>query len=553
MGARPLFQPQPLPPSPEREPGRATPLTLVRSSVSAVAEPERLGLLERLVLVAACLLGTFVRVAGVGGVALQGDEDLAVPYVERGYGAVLTSFDGRKLHAGFAFLQRVSCDLFGETVLAYRLPAIVAGLFGLWLLYPLGRRFVGARPAFVATLVLALQPLHVYYSRFARGYSLVFLLVLLLVAALERAHAGGKRRAWIAAALVAGVLPWVQLSAGGAVALVAVASVLWGARNGSWRAPCLAFGGAALLCLALYAPALDGFRAYLERLSASGARRGPELGALAESFGGTRLGGPLLLAASLLASGAILATRWNARVLLAAAVLGGPLALALLRPSGGESAYSRYLLGSLAPMLLVSAWGLFALLRRFAPRAERVGPALGVVFLAYQSFAGPSDLVARHGAFSNSVASALLPRPVYDAPWAGMPALYRQLRAAPGPLVVVEFPYVDEAALLLRDYQRQHGKTVWVGLDKGRGGLFARAPYCPLFDAQRLHEADWLVIHLDLASEVRAYLAFAGVTEARVRADDLHELTPVMLEQFGEPDYRDERVWAWELGHEPGP
>jgi hypothetical protein len=88
---------------------------------------------------------------------------------------------------------------------------------------------------------------------------------------------------------------------------------------------------------------------------------------------------------------------------------------------------------------------------------------------------------------------------------------------------------------------------VWVGHDRGRRGLYLRAPYCPILEGQRLREADWLIVHLDLASETRDYLASAGLTPPRVRADDLRGLTHVMLEQWGEPDQRDERVWAWEL------
>ena len=89
------------------------------------------------VLIAALVAGAYLRFAGVSGQALAGDEPLALGPVTEGYGTVLTTFDGRGSHIGFTLAQRASCDLFGQNMLGYRLPAVVACLIALYLLYPL--------------------------------------------------------------------------------------------------------------------------------------------------------------------------------------------------------------------------------------------------------------------------------------------------------------------------------------------------------------------------------------------------------------------------------
>src|SRR5262249_8911265 len=152
-------------------------------------------------------LGTYVRVAGVWIQALYGDERFALRVLGQGYLHLLTPFDvAGGTHVPYPVLQRVAMDLFREPVFSYRLPSLVAGLLGLWLFYPLGRHVVGRGPAWLATLLLAVHPMHVYYSRFARAYALVFLLGLLLVFFLVRALEG-RRGAWLGFAIASALLP----------------------------------------------------------------------------------------------------------------------------------------------------------------------------------------------------------------------------------------------------------------------------------------------------------------------------------------------------------
>ena len=60
---------------------------------------------------------------------------------------------------------------------ARALPAVI-GVLALPFMWLLGREVAGERAALVATLLLAVSPIHVWYSQEVRAYGLVFLLVI---------------------------------------------------------------------------------------------------------------------------------------------------------------------------------------------------------------------------------------------------------------------------------------------------------------------------------------------------------------------------------------
>src|SRR5437867_4293277 len=127
----------------------------------------------RWVLLAVALaLGTYLRLRGLAELPLTGDEyhtlvwgdehlDLAVT----SYASILTRFDAVGSHVALPLLQRLSMDLFGAGIVPFRLVAIVPGFLTLLLAYPLLRGFVGRNAALLATWLVALNPMLVYYSR----------------------------------------------------------------------------------------------------------------------------------------------------------------------------------------------------------------------------------------------------------------------------------------------------------------------------------------------------------------------------------------------------
>ncbi|MBI2942174.1 MAG: glycosyltransferase family 39 protein [Chloroflexi bacterium] len=91
----------------------------------------------------------------------------------------------------------------GSTVFAVRLFSVIAGVATVAVIYRLGRQLGGPGVGAVASLLLALAPIHVYYSQEARMYSLVPLLgtlyVSLLVGRGDTATGGHRdtaRSAW---------------------------------------------------------------------------------------------------------------------------------------------------------------------------------------------------------------------------------------------------------------------------------------------------------------------------------------------------------------------
>ncbi len=311
---------------------------------SARTDGAALPILARAVLVVFLLAGTYVRVAGVWRQALIGDERHAHAHVTNGYAHILSHFDVVASPIGTTVLQRLALDVFGASVFSYRLPSVLAGVLGLWLLYPLGRRLVGRGPAWLATLLLALHPLHVYYSRFARSYALVFLLALVLVFTLVRALEG-RRGAWIGAGLASALLPWIHLSTAGTVASLAVIGVVlaWRQHFGpALRRSLVTFGVAGALCLALFAPAAESLIGSLRWL---GTQRGKGEAAFSDVLallGGSALGGWVM------AIGSSAAGIWLARK---RAPIGAIFLTVLLVPSittwlsdtlASDLAYARY-------------------------------------------------------------------------------------------------------------------------------------------------------------------------------------------------------------------
>ncbi len=86
--------------------------------------------------------------------------------------------------------------LFGDSALSMRLPPLLCGLASIPLLFWTGRHFVSDRAALCGAGLLAISPVHVWYSVEARLYSPMVFCTLLLVGTFERllSGRGGHRR-----------------------------------------------------------------------------------------------------------------------------------------------------------------------------------------------------------------------------------------------------------------------------------------------------------------------------------------------------------------------
>ncbi len=177
------------------------------------------------VLGALVVLAAAIRVAGLTIEPLHIDEARQVATYTRGWQAIV---DG-------AWLQNqppldhligwAASTAFGDSVFSARLPSAVWGTVTVAAMYAAARRLAGPVPAVAAGLLLALLPVHVAYSQYARPYALpmaAFATGLWLTAAYLE-DGGRLRLAGIVAVGV--VLPWTR-AVEGTAALIALSVFL---------------------------------------------------------------------------------------------------------------------------------------------------------------------------------------------------------------------------------------------------------------------------------------------------------------------------------------
>ncbi|MBP6989244.1 hypothetical protein KBB48_00535 [Candidatus Shapirobacteria bacterium] len=99
------------------------------------------------------------------------DEAISANVVKNySYSDIITKFSPSDFHPPFFYLTlKAWTSIFGESEVALRLPSVTFSLITIYLVF----RFFGFGPS----LLLALNPLYLYYSQEARMYSLVTLLV----------------------------------------------------------------------------------------------------------------------------------------------------------------------------------------------------------------------------------------------------------------------------------------------------------------------------------------------------------------------------------------
>ena len=81
----------------------------------------------------------------------------------------------------FFWLQHVSMAFFGENMLGVRLPAALAGIASVYLIYLLAAKLIDKRAGYVAAAVLAAQSYHVWVSRAGLQDGLVIFFSLLIL------------------------------------------------------------------------------------------------------------------------------------------------------------------------------------------------------------------------------------------------------------------------------------------------------------------------------------------------------------------------------------
>lgn len=227
-------------------PGAAhTPSARLRRHAAAIASPSALGV------VALTVAGAVLRIL-IARQSVFADE-LSTYWisVRHSLGGVLSLLysTGRIHHAEItpplSFLTSWLTTRIGSSPELLRLPELLAGTATIPLVYLLGVRTVGRRPALLAAALTTLSPFMIYYSAEARAYGLLMFLVLCAVLSLLEALERGDRRYWVLYALFAAAAFYTHYTCTFVLA-AALGWTLW-AHPEARRTALLANLGAALL------------------------------------------------------------------------------------------------------------------------------------------------------------------------------------------------------------------------------------------------------------------------------------------------------------------
>lgn len=145
------------------------PIWQARAVQRATVQPQ-----EKIILLclgALLIVGAVLRLYRLGE-GLWLDEILTdVTYVRQPLGVLITSFEGENQHFLYSLLGYFSYQLFGPSVWALRLPAVLFGLASIGALYLVGRRVTCARETLLAAALLTFTYQHIWFSQNARGYT----------------------------------------------------------------------------------------------------------------------------------------------------------------------------------------------------------------------------------------------------------------------------------------------------------------------------------------------------------------------------------------------
>ncbi|MDP9133954.1 MAG: glycosyltransferase family 39 protein, partial [Actinomycetota bacterium] len=203
-----------LAPRPPTEPrdrvaGAQLPVPIPASDLPDPGRAARGPAISALLFAAAVATGAWLRLDQLSLQVIGDDEWHAVFFLrDHGYGEILRSFGDSDHSIPLTLYCKLVADTVGLSELAMRAPVLLFGMLALVLIPWLLSDHVGARTSLVFSALLAISPLHVYFSRYARPYSAMLLFGVVGVLAFERWWRTGLRR-WAAVYAACAILgPW---------------------------------------------------------------------------------------------------------------------------------------------------------------------------------------------------------------------------------------------------------------------------------------------------------------------------------------------------------
>ena len=102
-----------------------------------------------------------------------------VDFVRLPINEIVVTFPSQNQHMLYSIFARGAFAVFGESMWALRLPAVLFGIGSIWALFFFARHVVGPRQALVACALMAVSYHHVWFSQNARGYTGLLMMTLL--------------------------------------------------------------------------------------------------------------------------------------------------------------------------------------------------------------------------------------------------------------------------------------------------------------------------------------------------------------------------------------
>lgn len=528
--------------------------------------------------VLAVLVGLYFCLAGRGGVHLFGDEFHSIWNLNKPFSRLMKRYDMVGSGVALPLMQRAAANVFGHGLWAYRFPALLGAIATLLIIYPAAKRLVGQTSAVVASLALAANSVHIFYSRFARSYALMIFLAVMLVYAINCViDADERRRVWyVIVAVSAGLLPFVHLTAAAFVVGVGVAAIAtaliekWNGQDRNWLVGSLVAG--ALFCVSLHLSAWDSLRQFIGAKTGQGSVSQFGVLDVAALLAGSRPAGIIWLVGVPAAAILMLIRKRVKALVLIAAVFAPVVAVTITKPEGMAYAYARYLLTALPFMLMLMARLLVEAVRaaRLTGRlCDYVALTVGAALVVVSFLTGPLGL--KHtddGPFANTYLS-MMRLPAFDVPWDQTPPFYKTLADSTEPVRIIEAPeLLSRSVLLYRNYYLQHRKEVLIGFVSVDPADVPAGPYVSLLDPKSIKNstADYLILHLDIFPEVASYWRFVydeawpTLADPRIESfmvrqskywiqaiQSLDALVGDLESHLGKPVYKDERIVVWKL------
>ena len=118
------------------------------------------------------LLGFILRLVSLNQ-SLWLDEAITVLAVKNhSFLQIITQYIGGDFHPpGFYLLLNLWTKIFGYSEVSARFPSVLFGVATIWIVYLLTKKLFSEKVGLLAAFLLAINPLHIYYSQEARMYA----------------------------------------------------------------------------------------------------------------------------------------------------------------------------------------------------------------------------------------------------------------------------------------------------------------------------------------------------------------------------------------------